>query len=49
MGDPQLCPGQGATCNRLQFFESFDVAPGFNQTSHAQRRLADQFFELRNA
>jgi hypothetical protein len=29
--------------------ESFDVAPGFNQTADAQLRLADQFFELRNA
>ena len=49
MCDPQLCPRQGAARNPLQFFEGFYVAPRFNQTSDAQLRLADQFFELRNA
>ena len=49
MCDPQLCPRQGAAGSFLQFFESFDVVSGFNQTSHAQLTLADQFFELRNA
>jgi hypothetical protein len=49
MCDPQFCPRQGAPSGPWQFFECFDIEPGFDQTADAQLRLADQFLELRNA